>query len=705
MKKIILTLITIITITSCAYSQTVYDDNYVEHPNYIQGLKYLQSSQYSSAITEFKKALRDNPNDGASIIGLFNAYNNRAVYYNKKNEQTKALSDVKSSLFFAKYFSDKQAEISPQSLSGAENNLKILENALQTASPEKRIELAKRERVNGEFAAAGYDYYMLSGNSKHQAAASEGLGDIYKIFNRPDKAIIYYRKSLAADGNNTEVHLKLARACEQTGDYASADKEYNRSLINSDENAEILASLERIWQKRVDENPKDAEAHSNLGVVFQKEKRYNEALTEYKKAEALNPANINNKINIGTLYQEQNKYDSALNTYNDILRSQPKNINVLINKAKCLKAQRKTEDAISTYKTVLNIEPENTIAKTELFELVKNNMSEQEVLDFMYKDIMSGQLTADKCYEFAYELHKAKKLDDALNYYKQAIAMNDKYTDAYVNSAQIYREKKNYNAASEMIKKAKAIEPDNKVVTEQYNLIQNELLSAGINEAGNAYESGNYQKAIETYSKINPPTADSLLGLAASYQALKQNDKAIENYKKAMELDTKNANIPYYIASLYVDEENYNEAKKYLDLSLDKNPHSTNAQELHTYVTTKLNEGELTQAIKLYDAGQYKEAVALFDKVLKTDTTNENIYYYRATAYDALKEYQKAINDYKSVLKNAPEMVIAYYLTGVDYDALGNYPAAKENYKKFVELTTDEDDYKKYAQSRINEIK
>ena len=73
-------------------------------------------------------------------------------------------------------------------------------------------------------------------------------------------------------------------------------------------------------------------------------------------------------------------------------------------------------------------------------------------------------------------------------------------------------------------------------------------------------------------------------------------------------------------------------------------------------------------------------------------------------ANDALKKYTSSIEDYKSTLKYAPEMAIAYYSLGVDYDAIGDYNSAKENYKKFVELNIEDNEYKKYAQSRINEI-
>ena len=74
-------------------------------------------------------------------------------------------------------------------------------------------------------------------------------------------------------------------------------------------------------------------------------------------------------------------------------------------------------------------------------------------------------------------------------------------------------------------------------------------------------------------------------------------------------------------------------------------------------------------------------------------------------AYDGLNQYNKAIEDYKSTLKYAPEMVIAYYSLGVDYDSINDYKNAKKYYFKYLELSIEDNDYRKYAQSRINEIK
>ncbi len=708
MKKIVWCIVCILIIQTSVYAGTVYDENYQENPNYLQGLKYLESSQYSSAVSEFKKAIRVNPSDSSALIGLSNAYNARAQYYNNTAKDTeKAISDLKSALFFVKYFPAKGLNVvSTQAISQMEKNLSLLETSKQTKSDEERFNTAKTSRTKGEFASAAFDYYQLINNPKYKVDSNCALGDIYKnVFNRADKSIDFYRNALAADSNNTEIHLKLARAYEQVDDFSSSLKEYSYALNTSSEREDILSSLERIWQKKADEAPKDAETHANLGVIYQKQKRYSEALSEYKKAETLNPSNINTKINIGTLYQEQKKYNEALNTYNSILQMQPQNVNVMVYKAECLKELKRNNDAITLYKTALNLDPKNSTAKAELFELLKDTMSAEEVLNFLYKNVQNSPMNADSYYEFAYELHKADKIDDAIVYYLQTIKLDKSKIDAYINLSQAYRQKKNYNDAYSIIQKAMAIEPENELVKKQYELVAKEFVASNYSIASNAFQSGDYNKAIAEYMKINPPTADSLTGIAASYQSMNNNTKAVEYYKKAMEKDSSNSDIPYYIASIYANMNDFNSAKEYADIALAKNPSNSQAKEIVDYINAKQTESLLTEAVQLYEQQKYNEAVAIFDKVLKITPDNATVYYYRALSFDALNNYQKAIADYKSTLKYAPDMIIAYYSLGVDYDALNNYQSAKQNYQKFVEMSNDDNDYIKYAKSRIDEIK
>ncbi len=704
MKNLFWVLVLVFLFNDMSYSQTVYDDNYKENPNYLEGNKYLANSQYSSAINEYKKALRVNPNDSSSLIGLSNAYNMRAAYYNNTAKNIdKAISDLKSALFFLKYFAPESSSPSNQTLASIQKNLSILESTRkQKISNSDRFNLAKEYRTQGEFAAAGYDYFQIINDSNYSAAANSSLGDIYKIFNYPQKSISFYNSALSLQPQDSEMHLKLARTYELVNDYTSSLNEYSLALQNSSEKDEILSSLEKIWQKKVDEFPKDAEAHANLGVVFQKQKRYNEALTEYQKAEILNPSNINTKINIATLYQELNNYNEAVSVYDNILKLQPYNTKVLVYKAQCLKALKREDQAIDLYKAALSIEPNNAQIKAQLFDLLKNKMPAADLIAYLNKN---SPMDANTLYNFAYELHKSGKIDDAIVYYLETIKLDNNKIDAYVNLSQAYRQKNDINEANNIINKAKEIAPNNELVKNQLAAISNDYKASTYNLASNLFQSGEYDKAINEYLKIDPPTVDSLIGIAAAYQYLADNNNAIDYYKKALELDNKNPDIPYYIASLYVNINDIDNAKKYADIALSLNNSNSQAKEILKYVAEKETEKELANAIELYNSQQYNDAVNLLNNLVKNDQSNYSVYYYRALSYDALNNYEKAVEDYKNVIKHAPDLAIAYYSLAVDYDNLNNYKLAKQNYKKYVDLNLEDNDYRKYALQRIDEIK
>ena len=150
-KKYILTAI-LLLINSAVFAETVYDDNYVENPNYVQGRTYLENSQYSSAINEFKKAIRANAEDKSALIGLSNAYNMRAQYYNNTAKLPQnAISDLKSAIFFLKYFYNSSNDSSLlQSISAMEKNLSILESSTKSGqSDSDRLSEAKTLRTKG----------------------------------------------------------------------------------------------------------------------------------------------------------------------------------------------------------------------------------------------------------------------------------------------------------------------------------------------------------------------------------------------------------------------------------------------------------------------------------------------------------------------------------------------------------------------------
>ena len=73
--------------------------------HYDAAQNFLSQGQNSSAIVEFRKALRINYMDNSARIGLINSYLSRAAYYaNQEKNYEKSANDFRSALFYLKMF-------------------------------------------------------------------------------------------------------------------------------------------------------------------------------------------------------------------------------------------------------------------------------------------------------------------------------------------------------------------------------------------------------------------------------------------------------------------------------------------------------------------------------------------------------------------------------------------------------------------------
>lgn len=68
------------------------------------------------------------------------------------------------------------------------------------------------------------------------------------------------------------------------------------------------------------------------------------------------------------------------------------------------------------------------------------------------------------------------------------------------------------------------------------------------------------------------------------------------------------------------------------------------------------------------------------------------------------KNNKEAITDYKKAISLNPDLTIVNYLIGVDYDMLEQYKNAMSYYKAFTATYSEDDDYLKYAKTRITEL-
>lgn len=700
MKKSLITMFGIMVLAQPAFA------GFKEH--FDLGQQYLANFQYSGAITEFKNALRINYMDNSARIGLVNSYLARGTYYaNQEKNYEKAADDYRAALFYLLYYPTNANAIrnSNQAIMQVSSNLNQCLNTINfNRSAKNRFDTAKQLRAEGNFAAAGYEFNQALADRTLIKDSFEQIGDIMKLIGNEPKAAEYYRKAIAVEPNDIALRMNYAKVLDNLGKEDVAVQEYNFILAKGSDNKDVLYSLERIYKKKLEISPNDADVTANLGAIMQKQGNFDEALMYYKKAESLNPSNINTRLNVGTLYQEKGDYKTAINAYDSVLILYPDNVQANLYKAQSLNKMGDSKGSLERYKKVLALEPANAAAQSGMLDILKTSMTPAQFIDYVRKN-MSGINPADMMYSYALDLHKQNKLADAVTFYNEVIKLDASNSEAYLNLAIALSQQNNYDGALATLKTAAAKFPNDAHISDALKNIQNDAVNAKYANAASYFEKKDYNNAIAEYMKIQPPTADSMLGIASAYQELGDNINAIEYYKKALGLNPKDSNTAYYIGVLYAENENWNDAQNYLKKAIELDKTNQKAIDFLATVVEQNNIGLLNKAIDLVDDNNFDQSLPILNQIIASDAKNSYAYYYRGLVYDSKNNKQGAINDFKKAVEYNPDIVISYYMIASDYDDLKDYKNALTYYNKFISVYADKDEYSDYAKARAEELK
>lgn len=105
-------------------------------------------------------------------------------------------------------------------------------------------------------------------------------------------------------------------------DYEKAKKYFEKAL-KLDGSIENLIRKEQLYKKAVELCPSYAEAHNNLGYVYEKQGRLEEAIAEYKKASELKPEIPYPYFGLGDVYYRTSRYREAAKWYKKGLEYKP----------------------------------------------------------------------------------------------------------------------------------------------------------------------------------------------------------------------------------------------------------------------------------------------------------------------------------------------------------------------------------------------
>ncbi|HPZ08099.1 MAG TPA: SUMF1/EgtB/PvdO family nonheme iron enzyme [Candidatus Eremiobacteraeota bacterium] len=111
-----------------------------------------------------------------------------------------------------------------------------------------------------------------------------------------------------------------------------------------------------------------------------------------------------------------------------------------------------------------------------------------------------------------------------------------------------------------------------------------------------------------------------------------------------------------------------------------------------TLITARSDENWNAKGLELYKQGKYKEAIACFDKVLKSEPGAYKVWNNKGNALYKLMEYEKALTCYEKAMSIEPDYENAWYGKGCSLTQMKRYKEALECFERVLELLPGDKD-------------
>ncbi len=224
-----------------------------------------------------------------------------------------------------------------------------------------------------------------------------------------------------------------------------------------------------LWQDVVSKSPMKARGHNNLGDVFSRDNKIEEAIAHYAEALRIDPDYINAHINIGVDLEREGKLQEAEAHYREALQIDPQFRKLYFNLGLVLMKQERLDQAAEFLQKALQLDPEFVLAHNLLGEV------------------------------FGHQ----GRLADAMMHYSEALRMNPHFAEAHDNLGVAFTKQGKF---AEAVDHFLAAIQDDPSLERAYNNLGVAYYRVGRLESA--------AQAFETILKINPQFTEAHQNLA-----------------------------------------------------------------------------------------------------------------------------------------------------------------------------------------------
>jgi len=505
------------------------------------------------AIAAYTQATQLDPTNGSIYMNLGVAYQSSDDFQNARTAYVKAFElDPKGSvdaLYLAAAI-DENFKQGQQALNRYYTYIQKAPKGTYAAQANERIK-ALSANLNATVALQT----QADAKTAQAAADAYAAGVKAQEATNYDEAIPLYQKAIAAQPKEAAYVYALATCYQAKGDFDNAIKQYSLAVAGSTgkDQATFKQALEGAKMAQMQPIMDDAVKKHQAGDL-------DGAIALYEKALALYPNNPHGYTNLAGANQAKDDLASARKNYMKAIELDPKNesdnwyfVGIID------ESNRQVPQAIADYGKYLAAKPTGSYAADAKARAaaIKADPSKAQVIATQSQQKASA--AASGAYSDAVSLQQANKFDEAIAKYKEAIAAAPNEAAYYYGMGTAYQAKEDMDNALVNYQKANQLNPKEPAyVTVIKQLKQAKaapLVNAAIEKQTKAGADGkfdlagaiaDYEAALKVY---DDPATHGYLGTA--YQGQGNNEKARQEYEKALAMDKTLVDNYYYLGTVY----------------------------------------------------------------------------------------------------------------------------------------------------------
>ncbi len=370
MIKILLIFTAYIFVYGCAYK------------DFKKAQKYEENSEYLKAAQHYKKVVLSSYTNKKAYLGLSDSLYGNAVkksvfdIYQEKDWQN-ALNALEISIEIEDENKEKRKENyfnackALAAISLKEGKIERADNYLSKAieikknDPELFFNLGylNGERSNTESEIENYKKCLELNGKFYEANVN--LGIIYKKIKMYDESEKYFKAALGVDTQNYIPELGLSDLYLIKGNFIEAEN-----------------FLKAIVPENIKDNNLKSDYYNKLGSARLSQKRYDEALEDFKQSIKYNFWNFRTRINAGILYFQKSDFKNALSEFNSALELDNNNSDIYNYIGLCFVNLKNYDKAIAHFNKALTFNSNSKDAYKNLSYVYEVVLQDNKLADY-----------------------------------------------------------------------------------------------------------------------------------------------------------------------------------------------------------------------------------------------------------------------------------------------------------------------------------